>query len=75
MPPLNTTNPTVPSIFPVGSPESNLQNLSIGVTAILLAVATLGVAILQLNLDPTEEPIMLLGSVFDVNLFGKWDYD
>lgn len=25
--------------------------------------------------DPTEEPIMLLGSVFDANSLGKWIYD
>ncbi|KAF5980763.1 vegetative cell wall gp1 [Fusarium coicis] len=25
--------------------------------------------------DPSEEPIMLLGSVFDANSFGKWLYD
>ncbi len=27
------------------------------------------------NWDPTEEPIMLLGSVFDANSLGKWIYD
>lgn len=27
------------------------------------------------NWDPTEEPIMLLGSVFDANSLGKWVYD
>ncbi|KAK6073866.1 vegetative cell wall protein gp1 [Seiridium cupressi] len=27
------------------------------------------------NWDPTEEPIMLLGSVFDSNSLGKWIYD
>ncbi|KAI1077184.1 hypothetical protein F5B20DRAFT_275949 [Whalleya microplaca] len=27
------------------------------------------------NWDPTEEPIMLLGSVFDSNSLGKWVYD
>jgi hypothetical protein len=27
------------------------------------------------NWDPTEEPIMLLGSVFDANSMGKWIYD
>ncbi|KAF5533466.1 vegetative cell wall gp1 [Fusarium napiforme] len=27
------------------------------------------------NWDPSEEPIMLLGSVFDANSFGKWLYD
>ncbi|KAG5746416.1 hypothetical protein H9Q70_010885 [Fusarium xylarioides] len=25
--------------------------------------------------DPSEEPILLLGSVFDANSFGKWRYD
>ncbi|KAG9231715.1 hypothetical protein BJ875DRAFT_109673 [Amylocarpus encephaloides] len=27
------------------------------------------------NWDPSEEPIMLLGSVFDANSLGKWVYD
>ena len=27
------------------------------------------------NWDPSEEPIMLLGSVFDANSLGKWIYD
>ena len=27
------------------------------------------------NWDPTEEPILLLGSVFDANSLGKWIYD
>jgi len=27
------------------------------------------------NWDPTEEPIILLGSVFDANSLGKWIYD
>lgn len=27
------------------------------------------------NWDPTEEPILLLGSVFDSNSLGKWIYD
>lgn len=27
------------------------------------------------NWDPTEEPIILLGSVFDANSLGKWMYD
>ncbi len=27
------------------------------------------------NWDPIEEPIMLLGSVFDANSLGKWIYD
>ena len=27
------------------------------------------------NWDPTEEPIFLLGSVFDANSLGKWIYD
>lgn len=27
------------------------------------------------NWDPAEEPIMLLGSVFDANSLGKWVYD
>jgi hypothetical protein len=27
------------------------------------------------NWDPTEEPILLLGSVFDANRLGKWIYD
>lgn len=27
------------------------------------------------NWDPTEEPILLLGSVFDANSLGKWVYD
>ncbi|KAG7289870.1 hypothetical protein NEMBOFW57_006247 [Staphylotrichum longicolle] len=27
------------------------------------------------NWDPTEEPIVLLGSVFDANSLGKWIYD
>ncbi len=27
------------------------------------------------NWDPTEEPIMLVGSVFDANSLGKWIYD
>jgi hypothetical protein len=27
------------------------------------------------NWDPTEEPIMVLGSVFDANSLGKWIYD
>ena len=27
------------------------------------------------NWDPTEQPIMLLGSVFDANSLGKWIYD
>lgn len=27
------------------------------------------------NWDPTEEPIMLLGSVFDANSLGKWIFD
>ncbi|KAH7311588.1 hypothetical protein B0I35DRAFT_357342 [Stachybotrys elegans] len=27
------------------------------------------------NWDPTEEPILLLGSVFDANALGKWIYD
>jgi ubiquitin-protein ligase len=27
------------------------------------------------NWDPTEEPIMLFGSVFDANSLGKWIYD
>lgn len=27
------------------------------------------------NWDPTEEPILLLGSVFDANTLGKWIYD
>lgn len=27
------------------------------------------------NWDPTEEPILLLGSVFDFNSLGKWIYD
>jgi hypothetical protein len=27
------------------------------------------------NWDPTEEPIMLLGSVFDANSLGKWIYN
>jgi hypothetical protein len=27
------------------------------------------------NWDPSEEPIMLLGSVFDANSIGKWIYD
>ncbi|SCV34348.1 uncharacterized protein FFB14_04829 [Fusarium fujikuroi] len=27
------------------------------------------------NWDPTEQPILLLGSVFDANSFGKWLYD
>jgi len=27
------------------------------------------------NWDPNEEPIMLLGSVFDANSLGKWIYD
>ncbi|KAH7112445.1 hypothetical protein B0J11DRAFT_446909, partial [Dendryphion nanum] len=27
------------------------------------------------NWDPDEEPIMLLGSVFDANSLGKWIYD
>jgi hypothetical protein len=27
------------------------------------------------NWDPAEEPIMLLGSVFDANSLGKWIYD
>lgn len=27
------------------------------------------------NWDPTEEPVMLLGSVFDANSLGKWVYD
>lgn len=27
------------------------------------------------NWDPTEEPILLLGSVFDCNSLGKWIYD
>ncbi|KAI0175037.1 vegetative cell wall protein gp1 [Pestalotiopsis sp. NC0098] len=27
------------------------------------------------NWDPTEEPIMLLGSIFDSNSLGKWIYD
>ncbi|RYP19678.1 hypothetical protein DL765_003193 [Monosporascus sp. GIB2] len=27
------------------------------------------------NWDPTEEPVMLLGSVFDANSLGKWIYD
>ncbi|KAL1599666.1 hypothetical protein SLS60_007469 [Paraconiothyrium brasiliense] len=27
------------------------------------------------NWDPAEEPIMLLGSVFDANTLGKWIYD
>ncbi|KIH93570.1 hypothetical protein SPBR_04231 [Sporothrix brasiliensis 5110] len=27
------------------------------------------------NWDPTEDPIMLLGSVFDANSLGKWIYD
>ncbi|KAI9888764.1 MAG: hypothetical protein M1814_006458 [Vezdaea aestivalis] len=27
------------------------------------------------NWDPTEEPVMLLGSVFDSNSLGKWIYD
>lgn len=27
------------------------------------------------NWDPTEEPVLLLGSVFDANSLGKWIYD
>ena len=27
------------------------------------------------NWDPTEQPVMLLGSVFDANSLGKWIYD
>ncbi|PVI02850.1 hypothetical protein DM02DRAFT_612652 [Periconia macrospinosa] len=49
MPSLPNSNSSIPVIIAPGEPtESSLQNLLIGLTTILLAIASLAVAVLQL---------------------------
>ena len=69
----STANPTRPHASPPKSKPSPTKSRKATEEDARIAGIPAGYSIK--NWDPTEEPITLLGSVFDANSLGKWVYD